>query len=97
MAEFSKTLHGTRADLVKDDNGQIILTFFDPAWVRSDIILIDSQNLSLHAVLHEGTHFLGHIDKALLAELDGIEEITLSAPHVAGHTVSLRSPFGLLN
>jgi len=97
MAEYCTTDHGMRAELVHDENGNVVLNFFDPNWIRSDMILYDRTEGSLHAVHEGGEHYIRHIDADMITALEGLEELVLTALHSDGKPVRLRSPLGLLN
>ena len=79
------------AKFVKQDNGLIKIEFFDPAYVRSDLIFLDEDNHA-HALLHEKTHRIGAIDDAFHQDLVGLDEIVLSAKHYNGSEFQLKAP-----
>mgnify|MGYP000921647436 CR=1 FL=1 len=69
--------------------GEVRLTFFDPAYCRSDLIILDPSDRSLHAVLHESAHFIGHVGRDILPHMLQKQNVMLAAPHYSGGTLSL--------
>jgi hypothetical protein len=88
---FHELKEGVRAEFNKDRNGRLLITFFDPAYIRADAIIIDRKDLSVRAVLHEGSHYIGAIHADMMTTLDSGAEVFLSAMHANGKPVSLRT------
>lgn len=80
-----------KAKFVKQDNGLIKIEFFDPAYVRSDLIFVD-EAMEAHALLHEKTHRIGAIDDAFVNDLANLDEILLTAKHYSGNDFKLTAP-----
>ncbi len=78
-----------QAQVNLNDNGQACIVFSDPAYVRSEVIIFDRSDSSLHAVLHEKAHRIGRIGGELSRAFAEKSEITLSAPHYFSGTLSL--------
>lgn len=76
-------------DFSRNPDGQLCIRFSDPAYVRADMIIFDRKDNSLHAVLHENSHFVGYLPK----EMGGVnlQDVVLSAPHYFSGTVNLRA------
>jgi hypothetical protein len=86
-----KKSSGVRAEFNKDRDGRLLISFFDPAYVRADAIIIDRKDLSVHAVLHEASHYIGAIHVDLMPALDSGAEVLLSAMQSNGKPVSLKT------
>jgi hypothetical protein len=75
----------------RNPNGQLCIHFTDPAYVRADVIIYDSKDNSLHAVLEGSSHFIGYADHDLIRNLHDEDEIILAAPHHYSGTIKLHS------
>lgn len=75
-----------------DRNGQAAIAFSDPAFVRADLIVIDRRDHSVHAVLHESSHLIGHVSPEMAEAILNGGEILLAAVHTHGHLVDLFAP-----
>ncbi len=76
-------------DFSRNPDGQLCIRFSDPAYVRSDVIIYDRKDNSVHAVLHEASHFVGYLPKEFAG--GGLQDVVLSAPHYFTGTVNLRA------
>lgn len=76
--------------------GQVCLTFFDPAYCRSDLIIFDRTDSSLHAVLHEAAHCVGHVARDMVPVVLKQQDIVLSAPHYSGGNLNLRTKLSIV-
>ncbi|MGB4056809.1 MAG: hypothetical protein WBK77_01855 [Alphaproteobacteria bacterium] len=75
-----------------NSQGQACILFSDPAYVRAEKIILDLEDSSIHAVLHESLHLIGRIDDSLRDVFKRQSEINLSAPHYFSGMVKLKSP-----
>jgi hypothetical protein len=75
----------------RNPGGQLCIHFNDPAYVRSDIIIFDRKDKSLHAVLEGASYFIGYADHELERNLHDEDEVILAAAHYFSGTVSLHS------
>lgn len=75
-----------------NEKGQAAIAFSDPAFVRADLIVIDRRDHSVHAVLHESSHLIGHVSPEMADAILGGGEILLAAVHTQGHLVDLFAP-----
>lgn len=75
----------------KNAEGQLCLTFSDPAYVSSEIIIFERKDSSFHAVLHGASHFIGFATPGLSGSLKHNDEIVLTAPHYFSGEVHMRS------
>lgn len=80
-----------------DKSGKVYITFADPAYVRAEVIIYDRKDSSLHAVLHESAHLIGHVKGDLQKELANRSEVVLTAPHYFSGTLNLRTPLVISN
>jgi hypothetical protein len=80
----------------KNADGSVCITFLDPCYVRSDAIIINRTDLSVHAVLHESSHLVGYIDGKTAGGLVDKADVILSAAHYAGGTVHLKSKISII-
>lgn len=91
MTDFKQNKNGVRAKIGKNDKGSAEIHFFDPSYVRADSILVNRDERSVSAILHEQAHFIANIEHDLVELLDGLNEIELSAPHYEGGELRLKS------
>ena len=68
-----------RAEFLKNARGDAFIRFFDPAYVRSDIIIFDRPSKTLYAVLHEQEHSIGNLDDEMINLFAQNDEIHLTA------------------
>ena len=61
--------------------GKFFIKFADATYVRSDIIILDRKDLSVHAVLGGAAHLVGYINDDLVKSVKNQDDIILSAPH----------------
>lgn len=79
------------------DHGLVRITFSDPAYVRSDVIIFNSTDCSLHAVLNEGLHLIGRIEGELTKTFASTSEVVLAAPHYYSGAINLKTPLVVKN
>lgn len=84
--------YADRAVFFIDRAGCAAVAFSDPAFVRSDAIVVDRQDHSVHAVLHESAHLIGHVSPEMADVMVGKGEALLAALHTCGHVVDLLAP-----
>lgn len=95
MQHAQSTAHADYADpaaFFLDGRGQAAIAFSDPAFIRSDLIVVDPSDRSVHAVLHEASHLIGHVSAEMLEAILGGGEVLLAALHSRGHIVDLLAP-----
>lgn len=84
-----------QAEFLKNARGDAFIRFFDPAYVRADVILLDRKNKSLYAVLHEQEHFLGDLDADMLDLFAKNDEVHLTASLSKDRAVNLKAPLSV--
>ncbi len=57
---------GVNAAFMRNHRGDVCIAFADPAYVRSEKILIDQKNQTIHAILHESLYFLGSVSDMMV-------------------------------
>lgn len=79
-------------EFLRSAEGDPMIRFFkDPEFVRAEVIIFDRSDKSLHAVLFEQSHFIGHVDDTMAKSLDGLDEILLSTAHYKSGVVNLHA------
>ena len=68
-----------QAEFLRNARGDAFIRFFDPAFVRADVIILDRESKSLYAVLHEQEHYIGNLDEELIEIFAKNEDIHLTA------------------
>ncbi|MCK6419000.1 MAG: hypothetical protein L6Q57_08730 [Alphaproteobacteria bacterium] len=66
------------------------LELADPCFLRSDTVLYTPRDHSLHAVMHESLHLMGHIEAADDHHLQAQPHIRLTAKHPNGTALALQ-------
>ncbi len=89
---FHHITEGVPAHYSLNPQGQVCITFTDPAYVLSDTIIFDRRDSSLHAVLHESLHLIGRVEGELRKSFEAKSEVLLGAPHYFSGTLSLKTP-----
>ncbi len=90
-----RTSSGVRSDFLHDAEEGVSITFFDSAYVRSDLILIDPSDRSVHAVLYGASHYIGTLCHDLAQAFVESREVLLVASHMNGDEVKLTTPISV--
>jgi hypothetical protein len=77
--------------LTKGSDGRMRIDLNDPTFTRSDRVIYNRADSSLHAVLEGTSHHVGFIDRTDAANMNKNDEVVLSAPHYHSGTVNLTS------
>ncbi len=94
---FHHITEGIPAHCSQNSQGQVCITFSDPAYVRSEMIIFNPGDSSLHAVLNEGLHLIGKVDGDLRKSFAAKSEVILSAPHYFSGSIKLKTPLVVSN
>lgn len=86
-----------QAEFLKNARGDAFIRFFDPAYVRADVIVLDRKNKTLYAVLHEQEHFLGDLDEAMCEAFSKCDHIHLTGLLSNSKAVNLKAPLSVTN
>jgi nitrite reductase/ring-hydroxylating ferredoxin subunit len=79
------------ACFMSNAKGKVCIALSDPEYVRAEKIIFDRQDRSVHAVLHETSHLLGHVSKDMAEVLVDNDEVLLCAVHTNGGIIELTS------
>lgn len=96
MEKKSSPKTGTRALFMRNKGDEVAIAFMDPAWIRSDIVLVDKEDGSVHAVLHESLYFIDHLPPHMLDSFKSQDTVLLTAPHPEGGFVDLVAPLQMI-
>ncbi len=94
---FHHITEGIPAHYSQNNQGQVCITFSDPAYVRSDMIIFNRNDNSLHAVVNEGLHLIGKVEGDLRQTFAAKSEVILSAPHYFSGSIKLKTPLVVSN
>jgi hypothetical protein len=83
------TKNNILGEFSRNADGRFFIKFSDAAYVRSDIIIFEQKDSSVHAVLHGSSHLIGYLDKDLAKGLVDNSDVILAAPHYFSGTVEL--------
>ena len=72
--------------------GDVCIIFSDPLYARSESILIDQEDLSVHAILQENNYFLGNISERMMQAFEDNENALLAALKSDGSVLELEAP-----
>lgn len=87
-----KTKSAMNAEFLRNAAGNPMIRFFkDPEFVRAETIIFNRNDNSLHAVLFDQAHLIGHLDKDEAAAMEGVSEVLLSAAHYKSGVVNLHA------
>lgn len=81
---------------IRNEKGDICIAFSDPAYVRSDTIVLDARDGSLHAILHEGSHPIGQLSRDMTQSFADQSEVLLCAVTSHGGVFELISPLTVI-
>ncbi|MES2729831.1 MAG: hypothetical protein V4621_07025 [Pseudomonadota bacterium] len=87
--------HDTEAGFIRNHQGQIAIYLEDPGFVRSETIVLNMADLSLHAVLFENTHSLGRISPQMASGLRHGDPVTLYARPSRDVVIDMRAPLSI--
>lgn len=81
-----------QAEFLRNAEGNPMIRFFkDPEFVRAETIIFDRKDNSLHAVMFEQAHFIGHVDAAMAKSMAELDEILLTSSHYKNGVVNLHA------
>jgi len=81
---------------VRLENGEMVIHFSDPAFVRCEEILIDPERRHIGGLLHEGYHPIGLLPENIdLDDLGRLEQVLLSGIVQNSRQFQLKAPLKL--
>ncbi len=96
MAHISRADRSVRARFIKNKDDKILIEFADPAYTKSESILFNPKNKSVHAVMHEGLFLLGHVPDDIVTDFTTGKSIELCADHYDGKILRLHAQISIL-
>lgn len=84
-----------QAEFLKNARGDAFIRFFDPAYVRADIIVLERQSKTLYAVLHEQAHYIGNLDDDMIEVFAKNDEILLTGMLAGQKALNLKAPLSV--
>lgn len=88
-------MQNIQAEFLKNARGDAFIRFFDPAYVRADVIILDRESKSLYAVLHEQEHYIGNLDDEMIEIFAKNEDIHLTGLLANKKALNLRAPLSV--
>lgn len=70
---------GVNAAFMRNHRGDVCIAFADPAYVRSERIIIDPASQSIHAILHQSLYFLGYVSDVMIDAFHTRKEALLTS------------------
>ncbi|MBI1327685.1 MAG: hypothetical protein GC136_08600 [Alphaproteobacteria bacterium] len=81
-----------QATFLANKAGKVAIEFEDPAFVRSDAIIFDGADGTIHAIFSDQGHYLGKLSADLLENFLTNEEVVLYAAHPDGYVFDRIAP-----
>lgn len=85
-------LNNNEAVFLRNEKGEVCIAFADPAYVRAEAIVLDAKDGSIHAILHENSHLVGHVSHEMAGAFVDNAEVLLCAVRSNGGLFELTSP-----
>ena len=85
------------ASFLRDAQGDVCITFEDPAFTRADVVFIDPAALEVTALI-DGLHVrIGTLTEDLAAMFMANQQVLLKAIHPFGHEITLPATLQMLH
>tara|TARA_R110001592_G_scaffold16881_20_gene71815 strand:- start:2905 stop:3306 length:402 start_codon:yes stop_codon:yes gene_type:complete len=97
MSHISLENKGIRATFATDAHQKPYIEFLDPSYARASLILLDIEQKTMHAVLHEGVFLISETPQEFFDAVLASEEIELHADLYCGDHIALRAPVKTMN
>lgn len=91
-AALHEPIEGLPAAFMRNHRGQVCIAFADPAYARADSIFVDRENLSIYAVVHQASHFVGTVSEGMVTAFADSREALLTALRPDGSVLELSAP-----
>lgn len=82
----------TRAAFIRNNTGDVCITFSDPTYVRAETIVVDEDSSAVYAILHERAHYLGNLSRAMATSFAKNDHVLLSALRPDGSILESSTP-----
>lgn len=92
MQSYHHDAHDAHATFLQNQRGEVCISMDDPAYVRAETVLIDRTDGSVHAILHESDHLLGHATPLMLKAMTDHGSALLSALRADGTLLEISAP-----
>lgn len=79
------------------DSGLMAISFDDPTFVRSEMVLYDKENGLVEVLLQGKRHPVGHIPVSLAEMFAEAGDVILSAERIDGSVLELKSRLIVMN
>ena len=83
---------GISAAFLRNHHGKVCIAFSDPVYVRSDAIVVNPENMSVYAILHESAHFISQVSESMARALAENTEALLTCIRNDGTVFELSAP-----
>lgn len=84
--------HDAHATFLQNQRGEVCISMDDPAYVRSEALLVNRSDGSVLCVLHESEHLLGHTTPLMLKAMTDHGSALLSALRADGTLLEISAP-----
>jgi hypothetical protein len=88
--------HDLHAAFLCNRGGDVCIAFDDPVYVGSEAILIDADQRTVHAVLHQSQWLLGYVSQAMMQSFCQRPEALLTALRPDGSIYEMMAPISIL-
>ena len=85
------------AAFMRNHRGDVCIAFSDPAYVRSDAVMIDPADLSVYAVIHQSSYLIGSVSETMARAFAENEQALLTALRPDGSVYELFVPIQIGN
>lgn len=85
-------MEGLDAAFMRNHRGQVCIAFADPDYVRADSIFVDRDSLTIYAIIHQASHFVGTVSENMVDAFVGSKEALLTGLRPDGSVLELSAP-----
>lgn len=91
-AYMPEPMEGLNAAFMRNHRGQVCIAFADPDYVRAEAIFVDRDSMSIYAIIHQASHFIGSVSENMTNAFVGSHEALLTALRPDGSVLELTAP-----
>ena len=87
-----------QAEFLRNARGDTFIRFFDPAYVRADLIVLSRESKSLYAVLHEREHLIGTFEESdndMFNKFLASKHVQLTSRMSSGRAINMLAPLSV--